>query len=511
MEGGDSITCQTDGTWTGTAPTCNMVLCPELTGPTNGEMAGFDRVGDAKVFQCHTGHELQGAANTTCQEDGTWSDPVPSCTPVECLNLTAPENGDMSEGRVYQDVVNFTCDIGFDLFGSSVTMCQADGEWSHPVPSCPPGECPLLIAPINGNKTGNNWIGHVVEFFCDEGYDLVGEANTTCLLNRTWTNLAPICRAIECPTVSAPKNGGMSGSYSYLDVLAFTCQSGYNLEGVTSIICQADRTWNGTAPNCTAVPCPPLTAPTNGSMSGEEYYPSAVQFECDTGYNRVGPTSIICQADGTWSASPPVCNIVVCPQLVTPDHCSMSEGSVYQDVVTFTCNVGYEREGVANITCLADGTWTDYPPTCPIIKCPLLIGPLDGSFTGENSYMDVAVFSCNLGHERQGAESITCLPDKTWSGDVPTCTRIQCPPLTAPVDGSMIGDNLYQDVVQFSCNLGYDLVGSGSSMCMPDRTWSDDVPYCTRVECPPLKVPLWGSKSGNNLYQDTVQFTCELG
>ena len=67
-----------------------VVLCPELTGPTNGEMAGFDRVGDAKVFQCHTGHELQGAANTTCQEDGTWSDPVPSCTRkfyVVCVTL----------------------------------------------------------------------------------------------------------------------------------------------------------------------------------------------------------------------------------------------------------------------------------------------------------------------------------------------------------------------------------------------------------------------------------------
>ncbi|XP_066265899.1 CUB and sushi domain-containing protein 3-like [Branchiostoma lanceolatum] len=424
LQGDSSITCQTDGTWTGSVPTCSVITCPQLTTPTNGEMAGYNNVGDVKVFQCHTGHELQGAPNTTCLVTGEWSELVPNCTAVECPELTAPVDGSMYGSHFYQDIANFSCDVGYDLFGSSVSMCQANGEWSHPVPTCPPGECPLLTAPINGNKTGYNYIGHTVNFTCDPGYDLIGAANTTCLLNRTWTHLAPVCTAIECPTLPAPDNGGMSGSYSFLDILAFTCQSGYNLEGVTAITCQADRTWNGSAPNCTAVQCPPLTAPTNGSMTGAEYYPSSVQFQCDTGYNRVGATSIICQADAAWSGDPPVCNIVQCPKLITPAHTYMSNGSVYQDVVNFTCHVGYERQGLENITCKADGTWSDYPPTCIIKKCPLLAGPLNGALSGENSYLDVVLFTCNRGHEMQGAENITCRANRTWSGVVPTCTKL---------------------------------------------------------------------------------------
>ncbi|XP_078664120.1 complement receptor type 1-like [Branchiostoma floridae x Branchiostoma belcheri] len=511
LVGEASITCQADTRWSGSVPTCTRKQCPDLVAPTDGTLVGSTFFESIMKFTCHSGYDLIGAPNVTCLDTATWSDDVPICSPVLCPNLTAPVHGNMTDGQSYQDVVTFACDIGHDLFGSAVTTCQADRTWSHPVPTCPYGECPGLTAPVNGNMTGKNFIWHVVEFSCDDGYDLTGAPNTTCLLNRTWTELAPVCTAIECPYLPAPDNGGMSGSYSFLDVLTFTCQSGYILEGVDAIICQADRTWNDTAPNCTAVQCPPLPPLINGTKTGEEYYPNYVQFECDTGYNIAGPTNIICQADATWSERPPNCTIVQCPQLTTPDHGSMTEGQVYQDVVDFICDVGYLMIGVANITCQADGTWTEYAPTCTIVKCPLLVGPLDGTLSGENSYEDVVQFTCNLGHERHGVENITCLANGTWSGDVPTCTEIQCPPLEAPLNGSMSGENWYQDVVQFACDPGYDLVGVGSAMCLADRTWSSNTPNCTRVKCPHLSAPWRGNMTGDNLYQDVVQFTCEPG
>ncbi|XP_078678426.1 uncharacterized protein LOC144914449 [Branchiostoma floridae x Branchiostoma belcheri] len=61
---------------------------------------------------------------------------------------------------------------------------------------------------------------------------------------------------------------------------------------------------------------------------------------------------------------------VPCPSLTAPAHGAMSSpGPHYdQDVVTFTCNQGYELDGVTSVTCEADSktkvAWSDPVPTC---------------------------------------------------------------------------------------------------------------------------------------------------
>ncbi|XP_078681734.1 uncharacterized protein LOC144916481 [Branchiostoma floridae x Branchiostoma belcheri] len=58
--------------------------------------------------------------------------------------------------------------------------------------------------------------------------------------------------ATQCPTLTAPDNGTLSpgGANSYNDVVTFTCNQGYELEGNSSVRCQADRTWSGPVPTC---------------------------------------------------------------------------------------------------------------------------------------------------------------------------------------------------------------------------------------------------------------------
>ncbi|XP_066271183.1 L-selectin-like [Branchiostoma lanceolatum] len=81
-----------------------------------------------------------GSSDTTCQANETWSNPVPICTPVQCPALTAPANGAQTppKGANFypNDLVTFTCYLGFDLNGASDTTCQANGTWSDPVPTC---------------------------------------------------------------------------------------------------------------------------------------------------------------------------------------------------------------------------------------------------------------------------------------------------------------------------------------------------------------------------------------
>ena len=59
----------------------------------------------------------------------------------------------------------------------------------------------------------------------------------------------------------------------------------------------------------TVVDCGTLNTPTNGVVShfnGTTFRQTAT-YSCNTGYNLVGDSTRICQADGMWSRSEPTC------------------------------------------------------------------------------------------------------------------------------------------------------------------------------------------------------------
>ena len=60
-----------------------------------------------------------------------------------------------------------------------------------------------MDAPAHGsvNCTNDNFIGSVCTFDCDEGYELVGDDQSECIVECTeydcggyWTRRAPVCR-----------------------------------------------------------------------------------------------------------------------------------------------------------------------------------------------------------------------------------------------------------------------------------------------------------------------------
>ena len=57
--------------------------------------------------------------------------------------------------------------------------------------------------------------------------------------------------------------------------------------------------------------------------------------------------------------------VVDCGDPGIVEHASKAWSSyTYNNVVTYTCNTGYEMLGSANITCQASGFWSDNKPTC---------------------------------------------------------------------------------------------------------------------------------------------------
>ena len=57
--------------------------CPDLTDPANGMvvMAG-NLVGNTATYTCDPGFALVGAPTVTCQANGMWSDSPPTCEPI---------------------------------------------------------------------------------------------------------------------------------------------------------------------------------------------------------------------------------------------------------------------------------------------------------------------------------------------------------------------------------------------------------------------------------------------
>ena len=57
----------------------------------------------------------------------------------------------------------------------------------------------------------------------------------------------------QCPDPGGIQNGTRTGGLSYGDVLTFQCYPGFDLVGDKQIICRANRTWNGTKPQCNSM------------------------------------------------------------------------------------------------------------------------------------------------------------------------------------------------------------------------------------------------------------------
>lgn len=56
----------------------------------------------------------------------------------DCGSLTQPENGyvDQSNGTTYGQTAVYSCNMGYELFGSEQVICLDNGLWSMGPPVC---------------------------------------------------------------------------------------------------------------------------------------------------------------------------------------------------------------------------------------------------------------------------------------------------------------------------------------------------------------------------------------
>ena len=159
-------------------------------------------------------------------------------------------------------------------------------------------------------------------------------------------NIFPV---VDCGELTDPTNGAVntSSGTTFMMTATYTCNTGYNLNGVTTRTCQATGDWSGSDPTCDStlsypascvqcfnclffpavVTCPALTNPDNGMVNVlNNNFGTVANYTCNTGYMLTGDVIRVCEVNGDWSGTAPTCDSTLNYMALLHDpiliHCS---------------------------------------------------------------------------------------------------------------------------------------------------------------------------------------------
>ncbi|XP_078575827.1 uncharacterized protein LOC144861701 [Branchiostoma floridae x Branchiostoma japonicum] len=369
---------------------------------------------------------------------------------VQCPALAVPDNGVLNGGNSYQDVVQFTCNHGYQLIGDSSRTCQADGTWTGAAPTCIGVQCSTLTAPENGAVNGGNSYQNVVLFTCYHGYQLIGDSSRTCQADGTWTGANPTCIDIDscstnpcvtraqCTDVIAPGTG-----------FRCTCGTGYVGDGLKSGTGCTDS--NGCSPNpCVSqASCADVPAPGTGATC-----------TCGTGYEGDG------RKDGSGCSDIDGCLPNPCvAQASCADVIAPGTGA------TCTCRTGYVGDGRNDGTGCTDNNGCSSNPCVALASCTDVPAPGAG-----------AICTCGAGYEGDGRRDGTGCSDINGCSPNPCVTQARCTDVPAPGTGA-------------TCTCGTGYVGDGrkdGSGCSDINGCSPN-PCVTQASCADVPAPATGA------------------
>uniref|UniRef100_A0A8C6R2L0 Sushi, von Willebrand factor type A, EGF and pentraxin domain-containing protein 1 n=1 Tax=Nannospalax galili TaxID=1026970 RepID=A0A8C6R2L0_NANGA len=563
LEGPKALTCLETGDWDVDAPSCNAIQCNAPQPIENGFVEGADySYGAMIIYSCFPGFQVAGHAMQTCEESG-WSSSIPTCIPIDCGLPPHIDFGDctkVKDGQSYFDqeddmmevpylashpqhsevvtktlenpkespathsshflhgtMVSYTCNLGYELLGNPVLMCQEDGTWNGSAPSCISIECDLPVAPENGFlHFTQNTMGSAAQYSCKPGHILEGSDLRLCLPNKKWSGTPPRCEAISCNKPNPVKNGLIKGSnYSYLGVVFYECDPGYVLNGTERRTCQENKNWDGHEPVCIPVDCGSPTVLTNSQVKGEEYtFQKEIEYTCHEGFLLEGPRSRVCLANGSWSDATPNCIPVRCatpPQVANGVMDGLDYG--FKKEVVFRCLDGYALHGTPKLICQSDGTWDAEAPICKPVNC----GPPEdlpqGFPNGFSFYHGGHIqYQCFPGYKLHGNPSRRCLSNGSWSGSSPSCLPCRCSTPVIQHGTFNVTDLGCGKTIQFECFKGFKLLGLSEITCEANSQWSSGFPLCEHSVCGSVPtIPNAFVSESSSSKENLVTYSCRSG
>ncbi|EGW04520.1 CUB and sushi domain-containing protein 3 [Cricetulus griseus] len=399
--------------------------------------------------------------------------------------------------------------------------------------------CSTPESPPHGyiiSQTGGQ-LNSVVRWACDRGFRLVGKSSAVCRKSsygyHSWDAPVPACQAISCGIPKAPTNGGiLTTDYLVGTRVTYFCNDGYRLSSkeLTTATCQSDGTWSNhnKTPRCVVVTCPSINSFTleHGRwriVNGSHYeYKTKVVFSCDPGYHGLGPASIECLPNGTWSwrTERPYCQTGHCgiPELIVNGQV-IGENYGYRDTVVYQCNPGFRLIGSSVRICQQDHNWSGQLPSCVLVNCSDPGIPANSKREskiehGNFTYGTVVFYDCNPGYFLFGSSVLICQPNGQWDKPLPECITVQCgnPGTTANGKVFRIDGTTFSSSVIYSCMEGYTLSGPSVRQCTANGTWSGSLPNCTTVTCSAPPQISNGRLEGTNFdWGFSISYICSAG
>ncbi|XP_066282461.1 uncharacterized protein [Branchiostoma lanceolatum] len=334
----------------------------------------------------------------------------PFCRKTDCDKdhgpLQAPDHGLLNcSGSTYQETCQLTCQFGYEPAGADSFQCTGSGDWSG-LPSCNPEIDECASNPCLNNGTCSDGVNSYT-CVCRPGFtgtrcetDISECASSPCRNGGTCSDgvnsYTCVCRPgftgthcetniDECASSPCLNNGtcydgvnrytcwcrpGFTGTHCETDInecASNPCRNGGTCsDGINSYTCVCRPGFGGT--RCETVVCPSLSV-TNGTVfcSNSNLSGSRCTVTCSSGLKLDGVPTLVCQYNGAWSSSAPVCRArAVCAALSPPANgiVSCSDANNEDSSCVVTCNNGYLPAGTSERVCNASGLWSGSTATC---------------------------------------------------------------------------------------------------------------------------------------------------
>ena len=224
---------------------------------------------------------------------------------------------------------------------------------------------------------------------------------------------------------------------TYETVQHYYCDKGFVLSGLNNASCLHNGMWSSDIPSCEPITCIIPEEIPNGNVTFTSVkFGATAAYVCDDGYDIIGPSNVTCGANGNWSDSPPICQRTRCQELPDIENGNLEYTGIYAgSQALYSCVKGYELFGKALVYCGNDGSWSSLPPYCQQIDCSspgleVTHGVLEYNSTSHGSF---AIVKCDTGYSIANNQ-LYCGDEGLWlctnEGIPSVCSNILCSPIT---------------------------------------------------------------------------------
>uniref|UniRef100_A0A672ZAZ8 CUB and Sushi multiple domains 3a n=1 Tax=Sphaeramia orbicularis TaxID=375764 RepID=A0A672ZAZ8_9TELE len=587
-------------------PRTSSTQCSSVPEPRFGKRLGNDfAVGSLVQFECNPGYVLHGSTAIRCESVpdnlAQWNDTLPTCI-VPCggvltsrrgtiLSPGYPEPYDNNQNCVWKvsvpegagiqiQVVSFATEHNWDSldfydgadnhaprlgsysgttippllnstsnnlylsFSSDISVSAAGFHLEYTAIGLE--SCPEPQTPNYGLRQGDRFmVGDVVQFSCEQGYSLQGNAHITCMPGpvRRWNYPVPLCLAqcgrsmtdvsgvilspgypgnypsgLDCTwTVNLPVGFGIhlqflnfstEAIHDYLEIRSGSLETGsvidrfsgpvipkalFSTTHQTSFFFHSDYSQNKPGFHITyqayqLQSCPDPRPFRNGNVIGTDFSVGmTVSFECQPGYSLIGETSLTCLhgISRNWNHPLPRCE-ALCGGNITSLNGTIYSPGHPEEYPNFQDCVWSVRvppgHGIyINFTVLNTEPIYDY---ITVWDGPDQSSPQIGQFSG-NTALESVYSTSNIilikFHSDFSGAGFFVLSYHAYQ------LRVCQPPPEVPNVDILMEDGELEigDIIRYRCHPGFSLVGSEILTCrLGERLQMDAPPPTCQVQCP---------------------------